>query len=790
MRGDIVGVAAGDLVKATGADAGQAPDPPLPEGTRKNPKTGLTSAGPAEGWLEQVSAKAAVPVAEISSILGRYNIAPARALPPRRRLSLDGVHFAGMKDLAVGGNHDERELVPFSFTHEFGPGLTAFGTRNQNDAGKTSLLEVITWGLRGRCNLQGDVRQWIHQAAVEMTVADEHILVGWGIMDGRPRGRVFQLDGARVVDWSDIHEQASAYFRTQAEGSSRDGERPAAVTQTQSAGWIADQAPLVIALNSLRGADAVELAEFDGDAEFEAVMGELMLERLGLQRLPQWQKLPRNARVEDTDGVLSEHGWAAWSQALVITNPAIKIPLGEEQFVAIRLLQVYLGTAWAAPAAVAAACKSQLENHIGVLRRRVASVDAERAKSLDTLRAEVQDLSAKLAGITEPDAVAEADRLITEIAQAAEDYAQAQDNYITAAMAYGATTKLLESAEADEYALGQAAVTKRFWHSLKPSCCPRCDTAVAESRWQGETQGQCSLCGSDVDLAGEDGGATPQAALLTVQDAIDLLAGQGDGEKIDLDELDDLSAVRLQVAQLGARLAEEESTMDAARGDRDVSKARLEAALQAAQAVDPGIGRARRDVELALARAEGQLQERARSGADGPDAANLRESQNALTVVRAAESVARERRDTDQAQLLRDVSAQVTDLGRRLGVAQLESATLRGNVNMPVIKGGQRHNFGQLTEGEVLRLKIALVIALLRVGTSAGVGRHPGFLLIDSLGREELNPEDLVTMLQELQQVASEAQLQIVATSAYGDILERALPATSVRLSEVGEPMW
>ena len=89
-----------------------------------------------------------------------------------------------------------------------------------------------------------------------------------------------------------------------------------------------------------------------------------------------------------------------------------------------------------------------------------------------------------------------------------------------------------------------------------------------------------------------------------------------------------------------------------------------------------------------------------------------------------------------------------------------------------------------------MRLKIALVIALLRVGTSAGVGRHPGLLLIDSLGREELNPDDLVTMLQELQQIALDAQLQIVATSAYGDILERALPENSLRLSGAGERLW
>jgi len=541
-------------------------------------------------------------------------------------------------------------------------------------------------------------------------------------------------------------------------------------------------------LTTLGTAGAVELAEFDGDAEFEAVVGAVMLERLGFQRLPQWQRAPAAARVEDTDGTLSEHGWAAWSQALVITNPAIKVPLGEEQYVAARLLQVYLGTAWAAPAAVAAARKSQLESRLGILRRRAASVEAERESSLQTLRAEVEELSARLAIMPEPDAVAEADRLMAEINEAVEEYARDQEAYTAVAAAYGTTAKLLEAAEADEYALGQAAVTKRFWHSLKPSCCPRCDAAVDEDRWRRELEGHCSLCGSDVDLTCGEADTGGQPEPLSADEA-DRMVRESITD-INLDDLDDLSAVRLQVAQLRARASAEDRAMDEAQAARDARRIRLEAARQAGQTVRPGAARVRRDVELALARAEGQLSERARSGADGPEASNFRETQVDLSVVSAAERIARERRDTDQVQLLGYVSDLVADLGRRLGVAQLESVTLRGNMNMPVIKGGQRHNFGRLTEGEVLRLKIALVIALLRVGTSAGVGRHPGLLLIDSLGREEVNPDDLVAMLQELEQVALDTQLQIVATSAHGDVLERALPATSLRLSGVGEWMW
>ena len=178
---------------------------------------------PVREWIEEVSAGAGIPVAEVGSILDRYNIAPARALPPRRRLSLNAVHFAGMKDLAVDGHQDLRQLVPFSFTHEFAPGLTAFGTRNVNDAGKTSLLEVVIWSLRGRCNLQGDVRQWINQASVEVTLAGDRILIGWTVTNGRPRGRVLLLDDTHSIDWPDVDKGALAHFRAQADD--RDSRR-------------------------------------------------------------------------------------------------------------------------------------------------------------------------------------------------------------------------------------------------------------------------------------------------------------------------------------------------------------------------------------------------------------------------------------------------------------------------------------------------------------------------------------------------------------------------------------
>lgn len=80
-------------------------------------------------------------------------------------------------------------------------------------------------------------------------------------------------------------------------------------------------------------------------------------------------------------------------------------------------------------------------------------------------------------------------------------------------------------------------------------------------------------------------------------------------------------------------------------------------------------------------------------------------------------------------------------------------------------------------------MKIAIVIALLRVGTAAGVERHPGLLVLDSPASEEMNPADVRQLLQELQLIAEETGLQVITSSANGDLLVDALPAGSVRLA-------
>lgn len=64
--------------------------------------------------------------------------------------------------------------------------------------------------------------------------------------------------------------------------------------------------------------------------------------------------------------------------------------------------------------------------------------------------------------------------------------------------------------------------------------------------------------------------------------------------------------------------------------------------------------------------------------------------------------------------------------------------------------GGGKDWFKDCNPGARLRLRIALIIALLRVGAAHGVSTHPGLIMIDSPKAEEVQDLDAATLFREL----------------------------------------
>ncbi|MGV8856939.1 hypothetical protein [Rhodoglobus sp.] len=707
-----------------------------------------------DNWYQEVATLSGESSEVAREILEQERIPAQRVLPARRRLRVEAVHFSGVKNLAHPDGEDERVREAFSFTHELTHTITAFLTRARNDAGKSTVLDVILWAVRGTSGLAGDVRAWMRQASVQFSIDGTSYVVWWRMDEKVPSGQIVTLRGSQNLDWQRVNDEAL-----------REAE------DEVSAGEIPAERPMTRVIGEAINAGAFVAGVFVDDESFKRTIANLMSSALGFEETEAWAK--HSNASETSDGHLVTHGWPLWSQALAISDKPIKVTIGDEAQASQLVLQMYLGTAWGPAALAAKARRLAIESQIASLKRRQSNDERDRDETVAALQSELAELEAEQETLSWVDELDKLEELVSGVRGTAQELAKAESDYLVAARLYGQFERDLADAQADEVALEEAAVTKRFWHSLKPSCCPRCDAVVDEKRWKKERDGQCSLCDSDISEIAE-----PAPVEFSNAEAY---ADESD------DMTDDRSAIRERIVAVTEARETASDVLDAATDERERAAGAHRVATEAIGTSDIDVARPRR-IEMEIATLRGRIEERSRVSV-AP--AELTEREQVVSVLKAAEQVAKVRSDKERTELLSLVSTDITELGQALGFAQLESAKFQANCNLPVVKGGERVNFGSLTEGERLRLKVAVIIALLRVGTGAGVGRHPGLLVIDSLAREELNPADAKQLLEELEKVADLVGLQIITASARGEMIAEALPPDAVRFArESDDYMW
>lgn len=705
-------------------------------------------------WIDTVATTVGKDRAEVKEVLDTYGIRGPRIVPPRRRLRVQALHFAGVKNLQEPEVSDTRNFVPFTWTRRFDTPVTALVSDGRNDAGKSSTLDILAWGLRGTSGVRSDVKDWLRQVYLHLTIGDEQVVIAWRVDDGNPSGTVLVVSPDQPVDLDELSAAAAATMREHADTAT---ERQEPVFELA--------VPLDGLIQSLRDAGAYVAGDFDGEAEMKNVIGDFMLDRLGLEALPQWR---RNSHATDAeDGNTAEHGWPLWSQALVIAKPSYSTTIGETASQAIAVLNTFLATDWNASRNLARVQKKSVDANLAGIRRRQERDAKAREGSVAELnlqRAQVQaEIDAQPPAQT---SVEDAARMAQRQSAATSGLTEARRRVADAALEYGSAERALHAAESDLVALKEAAVTKRFWHSLKPSCCPRCDAQVEQAQWEREQEGACSLCNSPiVDEQDDD-------------------AGSSEGSEDDA--LDPLELAEQRRAQAEAEVAETSQVHEAAKRGVEAAEAEFAAATEALAGISGKPG-ALQLLERQLAILDGRIQERSAPPDELEEEVTLASDSDVLgAAVKVAEKEAKQ--DFDAA--LEAVSRQITTLGRELGMTNLERADLKGNAHLPVVRGGSPSSFGGLTDGERLRLKIALVVSLLDVGAASGLGRHPGFLIVDSIAREELNTANGQSLLSELARVASAYDLQVITGTAHSDLVDAVLPPEAVVRPLASRLMW
>ncbi len=498
------------------------------------------------------------------------------------------------------------------------------------------------------------------------------------------------------------------------------------------------------------------LASASSDEEYEAAMEALMLDRLGLEPIMNF--------VASTGGVQT-HAWPTYFGAVYPPAGGEKVLIGQTAFggLAGRLLSVFLDLPGAAVLTRVKAAADALGSVDTAEAARVraewqaaAAARAVQQARLDAATVRLQALDAAQGGVRPASqAAAEIAALSTRLADAAADLQGYQ-----AVLSQAKAARIADQRRANDAA--EAAAAGRLFHGLDPQSCPRCETAVTKERRNAEASYHaCAVCTSPLtDDADPDDDADYQAGLA------------------------DAAAASAQAADAAARAVREaEDETDALRRRLADAEDELRAARDAAGAAD------RSAAEREVAQAEGALQVLpvpAHEPPAPPDDATGR-ILNALAVELEADL----RRASDG--MFDELGDEVAYLAVKFGMTSVEGISIDRRSAMKIRKGGAGpSSFGAQSPGERLRLRIATVAALLRVGARRGIGTHPGLVMIDSLRAEEIQDADAGALLDELLAVAADTPgLQVITTTQDAALPLGRLPAGSILAPPGGsDSLW
>jgi hypothetical protein len=498
---------------------------------------------------------------------------------------------------------------------------------------------------------------------------------------------------------------------------------------------------------------------FTSHTAFEESMSALMLGGLNLRAMPSWQKLPGG---EGDEGVHAQHGWAAQFHALLIRGDKVGVLLGEHTAdgQAQMLLQIFLGLPWAyTHRAASTALKAQRYQLQGAARRAKADTEA-RAASMGPIRDRLKEIDSELAALDRAAAAIapeEADRrgqayasATTRVSQTLELLAEAQRAVAILRTEADEAVKRMRAAHED-------AVIVPLIGRVQPVACPRCSTGFALERLSVEIERhQCSVCDEPLPVPA-DVAAITAAATATASTAAAALAA---------------------AEQRDAELSEQHHV---ARGDLVSARAAIDeigrSAPQAAQ---------RRALEIERATLRGRAQQANASGGAVEPTPSIEQR-----VADAAVKEAERRRKDASVELLRELGSEIVTVAKSFGLVNLEEARPDLGAHLGLTIAGNATKFGDRTPGEKLRLKIALVVALLRVAERLHVGRHPGLVMIDSPGGEEMVDDNVASVLSEMQALCTDMPgLQILIASAKADDVRATVPPERIIHGDDWGAVW
>ena len=307
--------------------------------------------------------------------------------------------------------------------------------------------------------------------------------------------------------------------------------------------------------------------------------------------------------------------------------------------------------------------------------------------------------------------------------------------------------------QANEQAIAdlEAAIhSHRTFAPMHPHHCPVCETALAARRRHPEPEsGTCLLCHEDLP-AEDDPAQSLVVAEQRLEEARQSRTKQVRGLEVRQAEMEEIAFKSEQLEQ---------------------QKRHLQTQLRSAH---QGTEELEREIELEtryLGRLEAERESVDRIVADDGDASNLKKLGQRKRILNAALRHLRTLHTEVNERLKQDFARRVQEYCTTIGFPGLEGVELDGQLRPSIQQNGKIYRFTELSPGEKVRFVLAFYLAMaIATGEELDYGVHPGMLLIDSPGKEEMVAKDfsaVVDLLSLAEQRHADKIQVIVATTIH-----------------------
>ncbi|WP_454826646.1 hypothetical protein [Paraburkholderia xenovorans] len=375
----------------------------------------------------EVAEKAKVSVDVVERIFEQIGVSEEIGTRHAENLTIKRLMFKGEKRAAQMNNG------PFTFEwSDLETGLWLILSDGVNQIGKSTIIEVMIWALRGRTRqLKPEVRSWIDAVELDFSIGVDTYRVQFDDKGDVPVGRLLRIT----------------------------------------------LGPMQV------------VATFASDEQFERIMDGVMMQRFTLQAIPY---INRKADVPEE----VHHKWVLYADSMFIegSHDAIlgDVPIGGLWW---RMLTLFIGMPYYAAYILLKSAK-ELADERHQRRKKGETRDDSREGEIAALRKRIDELTAQVhtSSASMPRG-GDVRGVFTAYTRKAMTCSNQEKEYDDTQHQLSVADAHLNESRSALRRLEEGSAAKRFFSGLSPVCCPRCSEPFSTKRLDAEqAEGNCAVC--------------------------------------------------------------------------------------------------------------------------------------------------------------------------------------------------------------------------------------------------------------------------------------------------------